>query len=136
MRLHDELYFEITVEGLRADIKRFISFITSGELDDFFEITSDYIIYSDNFNTTPEFEKVAVTIANDDIGISIDSFNPEKFLDVFCMAGRALDIRGRLYDADEGEYSFVSHEGDSYYLNAKKMNKFNEDADGAVFDDN
>ena len=126
MRLHDELYFEITVEGLRADVKRFISFVTSGELDDFFEITSDYIIYSDDFNTAPEFEKVAVTIANDDIGISIDSFNPEKFLDVFCSGGKNVSIHGNLFDIDDEEYCFTSPLGDTSYINEEDMEFLDE----------
>ena len=126
MRLHDEIYFEITVEGIRADVKRFESFVTSGELDDFFEITSDYIIYSDNFNTAPEFEKVSITIANDDIGISIDSFNPEDFLDVLCSAGKNVLIHGNIFDIDDEEYRFVSHTGNTSYVNADDIEFFDE----------
>ena len=124
MRLHDEVYFEITVEGTRADVKRFESFVTSGEFDDFFEITSDYIIYSDNFNSASDFEKVSITIANDDIGISVDSLNPEDFLDLLCSASKNVFVHGNIFDIDDEEYRFVSHIGDTSYINTEDMEFF------------
>lgn len=136
MTLCEELYFEITLKGTKSELKRFVSYLKSGELDDFFEISSDYIHYDDDFDTADPDKEIAVIFSNDDLGIEIDEFDTDEFLDVFCMAGRALDIQGTLFDADDEEYCFVSHAGDSYYLNAKKINKFNEDDEGATFDDN
>ena len=37
MRLHDELYFEIHAAGNKSDVQRFVEFLLSGDLDDFFE---------------------------------------------------------------------------------------------------
>ena len=52
----------------------------------------------------------------------------------FCRAARRLDARGVLYDPDDEEYSFVSNAGDSYYLNADKVMRFNEDDDKEAMD--
>ena len=41
MTLWDELYFEATLHGLKSELKKFVNFLKSGELDDFFEITSE-----------------------------------------------------------------------------------------------
>ena len=38
MTLWDELYFEITLHGAKSELKKFVNFLKSGELDDFFEI--------------------------------------------------------------------------------------------------
>jgi formylglycine-generating enzyme required for sulfatase activity len=95
-----------------------------------------YIDYRDGYEDQDDGEISGFVFTNDDDGIEIDEFDTDEFFDVFCMAGRALDIQGTLFDADDEEYCFVSHAGDSYYLNAKKINKFNEDDEGATFDDN
>lgn len=129
MTLCDELYFEITITGEVAEIKRFVSFLESGDLDDFFEMDRDYLDYQDDISTLSEADITNVIFANDDWGIEIDEFDTDEFLDVFCRAGKNLDIRGVLYDADEEEYSFISEKGDSYYLNAKKITRFNDELD-------
>lgn len=129
MTLCDELYFEITITGEVAEIKRFVSFLESGDLDDFFEMDRDYLDYQDDISTLSEADITNVIFANDDWGIEIDEFDTDEFLDVFCRAGKNLDIRGVLYDADEEEYSFISEKGDSYYLNAKKVTRFNDELD-------
>lgn len=129
MTLCDELYFEITVTGEVTEIKRFVSFLNSGELDDFFEMDRDYIDYQDDISTLSEGDITNIILANDDWGIEIDEFDTDEFLDVFCRAGKNLDIQGVLYDADDEEYSFISHKGDSYYLNAKKVTLFNDELD-------
>ena len=41
MKLYDELYFEITLKGQKSELVKFIRFLKSGELDDFFEMKSD-----------------------------------------------------------------------------------------------
>ena len=66
MKLHEELYFDFTAEGAKSDVKKFVSFITSGELDDFFELTDDLISYSDNYSFASDSEKVSITVSNDD----------------------------------------------------------------------
>ena len=121
MKLHEELYFNFTAEGAKSDVKKFVAFITSGELDEFFEITDDLISYGDNYSYAAESEKVSVTVSNDDYGYEIDSLNPEEFLEVLCAAGKNLYIHGNLFDIDDEEYRFVSHAGDNYYLNSDKI---------------
>ena len=135
MTLCDELYFEITLSGTKPELKKFISFLKSGELDDFFEFSSDYIDYGDDFETVEEGEETYITFINDDYGIEIDEFDTDEFLEVFCRAAKNLDVTGRLFDIDDEEYSWRSEAGDSYYVNAKKAVRFNEDDDLAEDDE-
>ena len=135
MTLCEELYFEITLSGAKSELKKFISFLKSGELDEFFEMDPSYIDYRDGYEDQADNELSSFTFSNDDIGIEIDEFDTDEFLDVFCMASRALDVEGRLFDIDDEEYAFISHAGDSYFLNARKTGKFNEEMDNAVFSD-
>lgn len=126
MQLHDEIYFEITIEGRRANVEKFKDFLLSGEFDNFFEISSDYIIYSDNYNNASENEEVSLILANDDIGIEIDRLNPEDFIDVLCSGGRNVFIHGNIFDIDDEEYSFVSHIGDTSFTNTEDLEFFDE----------
>ena len=80
MKLYDELYFEITLEGQKSDLKNFVKFIRSGELEDFFEITSDYIVYNDDYAAAEDTAETGLVFTNDDIGVEISSFSPEDFL--------------------------------------------------------
>ena len=50
MTLYDELYFEIRATGPKSEIKKFVSYLSSGELEDFFEFSSDYIHYDDEYS--------------------------------------------------------------------------------------
>ena len=129
MTLCEELYFEITLTGTKSELKKFVSFLKSGELDDFFEVTSDYINYDDEFESALPEQETSVIFSNDDMGIEIDEFDTDEFLEVFCKAARRLDVEGRLFDIDDEEYEFVSEAGDSYYLNAKRTKKFNDELD-------
>ena len=135
MKLHEELYFDFTAEGAKSDVKKFVSFITSGELDDFFEITEDLLSYGDNYFYAADAEKVIVTVSNDDYGCEIDSLNPEEFLDVLCAGGKNLYIHGNLYDIDDEEYRFVSPAGASYFLNSDKIEYSDELDDEARRED-
>ncbi len=135
MTLYDELYFEITLSGTRAEIKKLISFLESGELADFFEFSRDYVSYDDDFLTVGEIDETTATISNDDYGIEIDEFDVGEFLEVLCRAGKNLYISGQIFDISDDEYSFVSEAGSSYYLNAAAAKKFNEDADLEEEDD-
>ncbi|MBR2965450.1 MAG: hypothetical protein IKC34_02740 [Clostridia bacterium] len=135
MLLCEELYFEITLTGAKSEIKKLISFLKTGGLDDFFEFSADYISYDDEFDTTENEGKTSVVLANDDYGIEIDELDTDDFLDVFCRAAKNLEVVGSLYDADEDEYRFVSDAGESYYLNSDRISRFNEDLDREEEDD-
>ena len=129
MTLNEELYFEITLKGVKSDIKKFIDFLKSGELDEFFEFSTDFISYDDGYATTDQSGETSVVLANEDYGIEIDEFETDDFLEVFCRAAKNLEVVGQFYDIDDEEYSFISDKGDSYYLNSKNISIFNEDED-------
>lgn len=135
MTLCEELYFEITLTGTKSELKKFVSFLKSGELDDFFEVTSDYINYDDEFEGALPEQETSIIFSNDDMGIEIDEFDTDEFLEVFCKAARRLDVEGRLFDIDDEEYEFVSEAGDSYYLNAKRTQKFNDELDEKAYEE-
>lgn len=121
MILCEELYFEITLTGTKTDIKKFVSYVKSGGFDDFFDFQNDYISYDDEFDETAPEGKTSIVLTNDDMGIEIDEFDTDEFLEVLCRAAKSLDVHGHLYDIDDEEYRFVSEPGDSYYLNAKNI---------------
>lgn len=129
MTLCEELYFEITLKGRKFDIDRFITFLRSGELDEFFEFSMDYVFYADGYDACEMFGETKVVLSNDDYGIEIDELEAEDFLDVFCRAAKALDVTGQMYDIDDEEIRFVSEVGSSYYLDPKHVTRFNEDED-------
>ncbi len=129
MCLYDELFFEITLEGAKADLRKFVKFVHSGELNDFFEGAEDYLIYDDAYDDTEDAQPTSLTFTNDDIGVEISSFNPEDFLDIFCKATRALDVHGRFYDMDDEEYAFVSAADTDSYLNQADSRLFNDELD-------
>ena len=133
MKLHEELYFEITAEGDKNELQKFISYITSGELDDYFEFTSDFIIYDDNFYSASVADAVSITLSNDDLGIEIEDFDPEEFLDMLCKGGKAISLWGHLYDIDDDEYRFNSPAGDPCYTNTAKIDKFNDELDEQAY---
>lgn len=128
MKLYDELYFEITLEGTKSELKKFVKFLKSGELDDFFEVSPDYIVYNDAFAGADEDAETDIVFTNDDIGIEITSFSPEDFLDVFCKGTRSLEAHGHLYDIEDEEYTFRSPKGDvSFFSGADTV--FNDELD-------
>ena len=135
MTLYDELYFEIRATGAKSEIDKFVNYLMSGELDEFFEFSSDYIDYDDNFATAEPEDEISIVISNDDYGIEIDQFHTDEFLEILCKAGKRLYLKGQLFDVDNEEYSFVSQKGDSYYTNALLINEFNEDEDKPQEDD-
>ena len=135
MILYEELYFEIRATGAKSEVKKFINYLKSGELDEFFEFSSEYINYDDEYATADANAEVSVVIANDDYGIEIDEFHTDEFLEILCKAGKQLYLKGQLYDSDNEEYSFVSEAGDSYYTNALLVKNFNEDEDKPIEDD-
>ena len=127
MTLCEELYFDIRITGPKSELKKFVTFLKSGELDDFFEILPEYIDYDDNYATADATTEVSIIFSNDDYGLEIDELDTDEFLEVFCKAGKNLHMRGTLFDADEEEYEFISAIGDSYYVNARRSVRFNDD---------
>ena len=135
MILCEELYFEITVKGEKSEIKQFAKFLKSGELDEFFEVTSDYISYGDDYAAAGDEEEVELVFSNDDLGVEIDEFDTDDFLEVFCKAAKKLDASGHLYDISDEEYSFTSDKGSPDYRNAKAAKRFNDELDEAAYDE-
>ena len=135
MTLCEELYFEITLTGAKSDLKKFVSFLKSGELDEFFEFSTEYISYDDEYEGAAPDQSTSITLSNDDYGIEIDEFDTDEFLEVFCRAAKELEVFGNLYDIDDEEYKFKSDKGDSYYVNARRIAMFNEDEDKPKDDD-
>ena len=133
MTLCEELFFEIKLSGKKSELKKFVSFLKSGELDDFFEITSEYIDYDDTYHDASDDQETSVSFVNEEYGIEIEEFDTDEFLDVFCKAGANLDIEGRLFDIDDEEYSFISAMGDTYYVNSKNAKRFNDELDEAAY---
>ena len=129
MKLYEEIYFEITLMGTKSDLAKFVSYVKSGDLDEFIEISNDFIFYDDNYATANPGDESKVTLTNDDYGIEIDEFDVDEFLEILCRAAKNLDVEGQVYDIDDEEYSFRSDAGNSYYVNAKLVSKFNEDDD-------
>lgn len=134
MKLYDELYFEITLRGQKSELVKFIRFLKSGELDDFFEVSADYIVPADDFASADDGQKTEITFTNDDIGIEIDRFNPEDFLDIFCLASKKLDVRGHFYDINDEEYEFSSVAGDNGYTDSI-LSEFNDELDSYARDE-
>ena len=132
MILYEELYFEINFCGEKSELKKMVKFLKSGELDDFFEITSDYICYADEYKDADDVTETEFTFTNDDLGIEIDEFDTDEFLEVICKAAKKLDVRGHIYDSSDEEYSFTSEKGDAYYVNARNAKKFNDELDEAA----
>lgn len=135
MTLWDELYFEITLHGTKSELEKFANFLKSGELDDFFEISPDYIIYDDNYATAENGAESEIIFTNDDYGVEIEEFDTDEFLEIFCKAAKKLDVYGTLYDGDDGEYHFTSSCGDSYYVNSRKSVRFNDELDEVALDE-
>ncbi len=129
MTLYDELYFEITAHGKKSDLKNLVSFLTSGELDCFFEVSSDHIIYDDGYAAAGLDNETEIIFTTDDYGIEIDELDADEFLEEFCKAAKKLDVYGCIYDTDEDEFRFSSAKGDSYYINSKKAMVFNDELD-------
>ena len=128
MVLCEELYFEITLTGAKASLKKFVSFLRSGELDDFFDFSSQYIVYDDNYAISSDIGQVSVSLSNDNYGIEIDSFDPEEFLDALCSAGKMVTIHGNVFDIYDEEYRFISNVGETSYINTDNID-FSDELD-------
>lgn len=127
MTLYDELYFDITIEGVKREISKFITAIKDGALDDFFEDAADYLDFSDEYNDADDSKHTVIYLTNQDYGIEIEELDVAELLEELCKKGKNLELRGEIYDADDDAYRFISEIGDPYYLNADKAKIFNDD---------
>ena len=135
MTFCEELYFEIKLTGVKSELKKFVSYLKSGELDEFFEFDSDFISYDDEYDSRGLDDETSIFLSNDDVGVEIDEFDTDEFLDVFCRAATSLYIEGRFFDIDDDDYEFVSAAGDSYYVNARKRQRFNDELDEKAYEE-
>lgn len=129
MILYDEIYFDITVEGVKADIEKFVRALRAGALEDFFEFDEEQLDFDDGYTAADGGAKTSLTFSSVDIGIEIEELEVFDLLDELCRISRTLEVRGEIYDAENDEYRFVSHAGDSYYINRDKEKLFNEELD-------
>ena len=132
MILREEIYFDISFEGARDNLAKVESFLLSGALDDFFEISSDFITYEEDLASSGACRMI---VANDDYGIETDRFNPEEFLDILCPISKDVTVTGSFYDADDEEYRFVSLEGDRGYSDADNINIFNDELSEKAYEE-
>jgi hypothetical protein len=128
MILYDEFYFDISASGEQAELKKFFDFLLSGELDDFFEFSPEYINIDEGFYDEDPTLPLTISITNEDWGIEIDKLYTDEFLELICKAGRRIHLNGTLSDSDGNEYTFVSSENNSYYTNARLIHE-TEDED-------
>lgn len=135
MTLWDELYFEITLKGAKSDIKKVVSFLESGELDDFFEMSEEYIIFDDGYSSADNETETEMIFTNDDYGIEIDSLDADEFLELFCKAAKNLDVYGTLSDIDGAEFKFESEKGNASYINSRHAIRFNDELDEVMLDE-
>lgn len=135
MTLWDELYFEITMKGTKSELKKIVSFLESGELDDFFEVSPDYIIFDDGYSTAENDAETEVIFTNDDYGVEIEELDVDEFLETFCKAAKNLDVYGSLSDMDGSEFKFESEKNSSYYINSRKAMRFNDELDEVAYDE-
>ena len=135
MSFFEELFFEITLEGPKAELRKFVTFVRSGALEDFLEGAEDYLCFDDDYAEATDEANATLTFTNDDLGVEIDEFDPEEFLKVFCHGARSLDVYGRFYDVDEEELSFRSPVGDAGFVDGAST-RFNDELDEqATLDD-
>ena len=135
MTLWDELYFEITLKGAKSDIKKVVSFLESGELDDFFEMSEEYIIFDDGYSSADNETETEMIFTNDDYGIEIGSLDADEFLELFCKVAKNLDVYGTLSDIDGAEFKFESEKGNASYINSRHAMRFNDELDEVMLDE-
>ena len=135
MILNEEIYFEITLAGNKADIKRFVRFVKGEGLEDFIEGAWEFINYSDGYAEADDVDYIEIVFSNDDCGIEMSEFDTEEFLDVFCAAAKPLFVSGHIYDINDDEYSFTSEADSAAFVNTRKAMRFNDELDDAAYDE-
>ncbi len=129
MTLCEELYFEITLRGEKQYLDKFIKYVKSGALEDFIEDAEEYIVREYDYAYADPDDEIEICFSNDDMGIEVDEFDPEEFLEVFLKGARELFVSGQLYDIEDEEYAFVSKEGTDSFYNVKSVTDFNDELD-------
>ena len=129
MIFDEALCFEITVNGRNADVKKLVSVLRAGALDDFFEIDDEMFAFDDDYETSEPDAATSMLFSSDEFGVEVDELDSDEFLEVFCKAARTLHVNGTLYNFDDEEYRFLSEAGDSYYVNADNISVFNDELD-------
>ena len=133
MILYDEVYFDITLSGAKADLKKFAKYIKGGALEDIFEEAQEYISYDDNFSDAEDEDECEMFFSNDELGLEIRKFNTEDFLDVFCKETARIEVSGHIYDINDDEYMFKSPKGSISFSSGK--GKFNDELDAIARDE-
>ena len=109
--------------------KKLINYLSSGELDDFFEMEDEFFSFDDDYDDADADDEVSVLFSTDEFGIEVDEFDSDEFLEVLCKAAKRLYLKGSIYNFDDDEFSFVSEAGDNYYVNEKHAKIFNDELD-------
>ena len=133
MILYDEVYFDITLSGAKADLKKFAKYVKGGALDDIFEGAYDFISYDDAFADASDEDECDMFFSNDDFGLEIKKLDTEDFLDVFCKETATLDVDGHIYDINDDEYLFKSPKGRTSFSSGR--GKFNDELDAIASDE-
>lgn len=133
MKLYDELYFEIILRGKKSDLRKYVQYLKSGELDDVCEVTSELINYDDGYAACADDADSEIVFTNDDIGIEIESLKAEDFAEMICNGAAHLDVTGHLYDADNEEYNFESPIGETDFFDPRKNKRFNDELDDEAY---
>lgn len=128
MIFYDEIYYEITLKGTKAELSKFKDFVLSGGLDDYIEFEKENIIYGDSYKQAADFEVCDLTLINED-GVPVDEFRVEAFLEVLCQAATRLEVYGFIYDSDETEFNFASEAGSDDFKNMRNGVRFNDELD-------
>lgn len=129
MIFNDSVSFDITVNGEASDVRKFVDYLLSGTLDEFFPIDEEYLSFDDDFEEASDTDSISVLFSSDEFGVEVEEFDSDEFLEVICKAGKALYLSGSFYNFDDDEFRFVSYAGDPYYMNANKITDFNDELD-------
>ena len=132
MILYDEVYFDITLSGAKADLKKFAKYIKGGALEDILEGAYEFISYGDSFQDAEEDDECEMFFSNDELGLEVSRFKTDEFLEIFCKETARLDVNGHIYDINDDEYSFRSEAGSSDFYNSKNVRIFNDELDDAA----
>ena len=133
MILYDEVYFDVTLSGAKADLKKFAKYIKGGALEDVFEGAYEFISYDDAFSDANDEDECEMFFSNDDIGLEVSKLNTEDFLEIFCKETANIDVAGHIYDINDDEYIFKSPKGSINFSNGR--GKFNDELDAIASDE-
>ena len=138
MILYDEVYFDITLSGAKADLKKFAKYVKGGALEDVIEGAYDLISYGDSFSDADEEDECEMFFSNDDLGLEVSKFNTEDFLDIFCKETAKIDVSGHIYDINDDEYMFKSAKGRTDFSSGagKFIDELDAIASAEDYDDN